>query len=470
VTLLSLVAATCSLAAGADADGNQRDTGFSPSRILEITDVVLENHIDPPTRQQMILSGIKALYLANNLPVPGDLSARVSRLASPDEIAEYLSRVRAQFDEQQDAEAIETILTNGMFDALPGHAALIKSEDDRVQEQVRANRYVGIGITLDMNEDEEWPRIPKVFYNGPAWKAGVLAGDVLLEVNAETTASQEMHHIVERLRGEEGTEVTIVVRAPDSQESRRLTMTRGRVFIPTVEGFREKLEGQWQYSIDAANDLALIRIKAVGPSTLHELRQAEVQLRGEAARGIILDLREGGGTLHDLVMVADELLDGGVIGHVRSLDSVETYEARPGALFQGLPMVVLIGRFSQADRIFLTAALQDQGRAIVVGEVTAGESYVNSFVPIPGRDDRLRMATAVMQRGDGTLLAAPRAGMPIAPARKTASAPEKKPGCIIPEHVVAGIDGVQLEADQQLAKAIEVLRKLAAAVPPPART
>ena len=68
----------------------------------------------------------------------------------------------------------------------------------------------------------------------------------------------------------------------------------------------------------------------------------------------MLDLRFGGGLLHDLVMVADSLLDGGVIGHVRSLDSVKTYEARPGALFQNLPMAVLIAQRAATDRVILT--------------------------------------------------------------------------------------------------------------------
>ena len=86
--------------------------------------------------------------------------------------------------------------------------------------------------------------------------------------------------------------------------------------------------------MESAKDIALIRIKSIGPSTLHELRKVEAKLRSENIRGIVLDLRFGGGLLHDLVMVADSLLDGGVIGHVRSLDSVKTYEARPGALFR----------------------------------------------------------------------------------------------------------------------------------------
>ncbi len=456
-------------AASDDAENAQDESTSFASRILAITDVVLQKHIDPPTRQQMILAGTKALYHADKRQAPKGLSGRVSDLASPDEISEYFDGVRAEFNELQDLEAI---LTNGMFEALPGRASLIDAKTSKVREQLLANRYVGLGIALKSNQEERRPQIAKVFYNAPAWKAGVRFGDVILEIDGKDTASKKLSQVVQELRGEDGSEVTIVVRQPDSQKSRTLTITLGRVFIPSVQGFLEKSEGEWQYTIDSAKEIALIRIVSVGPSTLHELRQAEAKLRREDIRGIVLDLRGGSGTLHEIIMVADSLLDGGVIGHIRSLDSVKKHEARPGALFHNIPMAVLVAKYTSAGNVFLTAALQDHERAIVVGEPTTGETYVRSIMTVPGRNNKIVMATAVMLRGDGTPLLVTRGrSSQVLNVQDAKSAKQKKRlGFIMPDHVVitnaAGTPRSKQSGDDPiLAKAIEVLRSAAAQAP-----
>ena len=315
---------------------------------------------------------------------------------------------------------------------------------------------------LKVDEKSKLPQIPKAFRGGAAWNAGVQAGDLILEIDGQSTESKELNEMVKMLRGESGTEITLVVRQPDAQETRRLTMTRGRIFIPTIEGVREDSEGQWHYTIDTAPGMAYLRVLAIGPSTVHELRQVEAVLRQQKIRGVVVDLRGGGGTLHDVVMVADTLLEGGVIGHVRSADSTETYEAHPGALFQSLPIVVLIDKYANADRVFLTAALQDHQRAIVVGEATSGETYVNSLLPIEGSGDKIRLATGVMQRADGTPLLSVRWNGVSILHTPMDEHPEKKPSYIKPDHIVAAGNSTELSKDPVFLRAIEVLQSTAA--------
>jgi C-terminal processing protease CtpA/Prc len=247
-------------------------------------------------------------------------------------------------------------------------------------------------------------------------------------------------------------------------------MTRGRVFIPTVEGVREDSGGKWHYTIDADQKIAYLRVVAIGPSTVHELRQIEAAVRPNDVRDVILDLRAGGGTLHDVVMVADALLDDGVIGHVRSADSTETYKSQPGALFEGMSIAVLIDKHANADRAFLTAALQDHQRATVVGEVTSGETYVNSLVPIPGRGDKILLATAIMQRGDGTTLLASRWNGFVVSRTPTEEHEKKKPGYIIPDHIASSGESIELSKDPVVAKAIEVLQQSVAQEAPTQET
>ncbi len=478
LVIVACLVALRALSAAAEEQPTTESTSFE-SRILAITDTVLANHIDPPTRQQMILNGVKSLYRASHQAPPTDLSSlseRVSELASAADMTEYLGRIRVEFRELDE---IESILTNGMLMALPGGSFLIDAKTNDVQEQVLNNRYVGTGIALAMNREEELPQITKAFAHGPARKAGAKSLDLILEIDGESTTSKDLKHVVGKLRGEAGSQVTVVVRQPDSPESRRLTVTLGRVFIPSVEGVREGDDGEWQYTLDSAEDIALLRFKSIGPSTLHELRKISANLlggeenaeekekerereRGERIGGVVLDLREGGGILHDIVMVVDGLLDGGTIGHIRSRDSTITHEARPGELFfQDLPIVILVSRHTSAGSVLFAAALQDNERAIIVGEPTAGETYVNSIIPVPDRQDKLQLATAVMLRGDGTPLLPVRFAQSASREFRISEAAKeetKRLGFIMPDHVVhASVDG-NSASDPILNKAVEILR------------
>jgi len=452
-----------------DANKSPKNRTSFESRILTLTDVVLQKHIDPPTRQQMILAGTKALYQADKRQIPKGLSQRVSDLAKPEQFEEFLKDIQTEFGALRNT---EVILTQGLLSSLPCGAHLVDAETNMVQGQLAANRYVGIGIALTMNKKENFPAIPTVIYNGPAWRAGVKSGDMILKVNGQTMQSKNLVHAVQHLRGEEGSEVTIEVRQPGSQKSRKLKMTRGRVFIPTVEGTRKISEGEWQYKLGSADDIAYVRIKNIGSSTLHELRQVEAKLRDQNMKGIILDLRGGGSVLHDTIMVADSLLDGGVIGQIQSLDSLKKHEARPGALFQNIPMVVLVGKQTSPGSVFLTAALQDNHRAIVIGEPTSGQTYVRSNVPLPYRHDHILMATALMQRGDGTTLLVPRFRSPRLPkinVGKTTQ-PIKRPGFIMPDHSVVprqrAVNRSKGSTNSPiLAKATEVLRSMQSQIP-----
>jgi len=307
--------------------------------------------------------------------------------------------------------------------------------------------------------------ISKIFYNGPAWKAGAKVKDLILEIDGASTGSVQMNDVLTALRGDAKSIVRMLVRQPDAKEKRELVVTRDRVFLPAVEGARLVSEGQWKYTIDDAPDVALIRLTGVGPSTLHELRQVESAMNGQSVRGIVLDLSLGGALLHDVVMVADALVDDAVIRHIQSLDGRKTHVARVAAMFGDIPMVVLTSRFASAGYVFLTAALQDSGRAVVVGERTPGNKYVKSLIDVPGRDEKITLATGVMHRADGTPLLVQqgsRFAAPVLKIEKAATLSKKRARFIMPDYEVSerpGVPGKQRENDAVLLKAIAVIRE-----------
>lgn len=400
-------------------------------RAESIIATILDNHIDPPTRQQLVLAGTRTVYRALKKPVPQKTSRRVSQIVDRKGLAAFLGELRKRLPWKK---SLDDAFVNGIVASLPGGGRIITAEESRVQGQLNRNRYVGTGVVLSMNKRAKRPSFPKVFYNGPAWKAGAKHGDIILSIDGESSETMTVQRVVRLLRGEVDSKVVVKVRQPGSKKIRTLNITRGVAFIPTVDGYKQLSEAKWRYRIDKATHLAYVRINRIGSSTLHELRQAERAMQGKPIRGLVLDLRYGGGTLHDIVMIADALLTKGPIGRVRTGDNVKKYESTRGDLFAKLPMAVLVDRTTSSGREFLSAALQDRKRATVVGEPTPGDGNVRSFVRIPGSAERMLISIGELQRINGTSLrAAGHSRNAIVYAIKPKNA---RPGSIVPDHIV----------------------------------
>jgi carboxyl-terminal processing protease len=206
---------------------------------------------------------------------------------------------------------------------------------------------------------------------------------------------------VKALAGDKGTKVTVVVRQPGATETRTLKMTRDVIPFTHVYGYHPGPEGTWHYRITPSSPVGYVRLQALSISALHELRQAERQLQAEGVRAIVLDLRfNGGGLLPYATQVADGLLDGGLLWRVRDRQApAKEYRADRDCLFRDMPLVVLVNEHTAGGAVLVAAALQDNNRAIVVGEPTLPGGAVKSRVPLPGSPDMLVLTTAVVERG-----------------------------------------------------------------------
>jgi carboxyl-terminal processing protease len=400
----------------APATAPQHSTEFA-RRITEITDVVLEHHLDPPTRQQMIASGFKSLYKAAGLPIPNGLSRRVSALSAPEQLATFVTETWPRSnDNSSNAAKYETAFMDGILASVPGGARLFSAKDRKVEEQFKGNRYVGIHITLGMDEEAKLPRMAEVFEGGPADRAGAKAGDLIEQINGVDTKGVELRDVVDRLRGEEGTDVAINVRQPNESRSRTMKITRGKLPHSTISGVRKRPDGSWDGQLDGSAPIAYFRISEISASTPHELRKLARQLEDQGGWGVVLDLRGLGGTsLHEAVLLADSLLAGGVIGRVQTAQREVIYHADPDALLRKSPLVVLIDQTTSGTAEWLAAALQDNHRAILVGAPTNSTMYaisqtsgsrgvVRSMVAIGDGSWSIELPTGRLERGDGRLI------------------------------------------------------------------
>jgi carboxyl-terminal processing protease len=253
------------------------------------------------------------------------------------------------------------------------HTVYISPEDFAVGIDIISGAFEGIGAQVDQDPVTGEIVIVAPFRGSPAESAGILPGDILISVNGESTQGWSVADAVKKIRGPQGSEVTLVVRHEDGTDQ-QVTIQRATIEVPTV--FADDVTGQDGNPVE---NLAYLEIQQFTEQTPENLKQELANVVDAGYEGLILDLRRNpGGGLDSTVEVADMFLDQGTIITQVDRDGGETvYEAHDGTETGDLPIVVLVGPGSASGSEVLAAALRDHGRATLIGEKTFGKGSVN---------------------------------------------------------------------------------------------
>lgn len=240
--------------------------------------------------------------------------------------------------------------------------------------------FEGIGATVQQQDNEVI--IVRPFEGSPAEAAGILPGDVILAVDGESAQGWSVNKTVLRIRGPEGTDVTITIRHLDGVEA-ELTITRAEIQVDSVTtappgGVLRDDQG------DEATDLGYIRISEFTERTPQEVRDAVNEYLAAGVSGLIIDVRSNpGGLLDETVETADIFLDKGVILIEVDRNGQERFHrASEGGAALDIPIVLLQDEFSASGSEVLAAALRDNGRATVIGTTSFGKGTVNQSQPL----------------------------------------------------------------------------------------
>ncbi|MEC5322519.1 S41 family peptidase [Aurantimonas sp. A3-2-R12] len=305
---------------------------------------------------------------------------------------DVFERVRAQYvDEPDDQKLIETAI-NGMLTSLDPHSSYMNAKEAADMRTETRGQFGGLGIEVTM--EDELVKVVSPFEGTPADKAGVMAGDLIAEIDGEQVRGLTLGEAVEKMKGDIGTSVSLTIIREGATKPVRLTVTRDEIKVPSV---RHSVEGNIGYvKLLKFNEQTTIGLEAA-------IADIKEQVGEDKLKGYILDLRRNpGGLLDEAVSVSDAFLDNGEIVSTRGRNSDETrrYNARTGDEIDGKPLVVLVNGGSASASEIVAGALQDQRRATVVGSRSFGKGSVQTIIPL-GANGALRLTTALYYTPSG---------------------------------------------------------------------
>ena len=297
---------------------------------------------------------------------------------------DVFERVRSDYvEEVSDKELIESAIA-GMLSSLDPHSSYLNRESFEDMRVETKGEFGGLGIEVTM--ENGLVKVVSPIDDTPAAKAGVKAGDLITHLDGEQVMGLTLSEAVDRMRGLVGTEIILMIRREGVEQPIETRIVRAVIKIQSI---RSRIEDSIAYiRVTKFNEQAEIGL-------IRELSKIKEEL-GDDLIGVILDLRNNpGGLLDQAISVSDAFLDKGEIVSTRGrrTDSVQRFNAKPGDLADGLPMVVLINGGSASASEIVAGALQDHRRAIILGTRSFGKGSVQTIIPLSGHG-AIRLTTA----------------------------------------------------------------------------
>jgi carboxyl-terminal processing protease len=268
--------------------------------------------------------------------------------------------------DQLDAQALAQGAVRGMVEALDDpYTAYLDAAAYELSQKSLEGKFEGIGAHVAA-EDGQVVVISPVA-DSPADKAGIRAGDLILEVDGQSTEGLSLVEVVLLVRGPKGTVVSLLILHEGDTEPELIDIVRAEVELPSV---RFEMRGE----------IAYINITTFSERTAEELSPV-IEEVDQQAQGIILDLRSNaGGLLDSVIAVASFFLEEGVVVDIVDNEGNHfAYPVEPGGIITGLPVVVLVDEYSASGSEVLAGALQDYGRAVIAGKKTFGKGSANTM-------------------------------------------------------------------------------------------
>ncbi len=334
--------------------------------------------------------GAGLAMLATKTPV---LPAGTARAAASDTyrnlnlFGDVFEKIRSDYVEKPDEQKLVEAAINGMLGSLDPHSSYMDAKSFRDMQVQTRGEFGGLGI--EVTQEDGLIKVVTPIDDTPAARAGILSGDIISAIDGENVQGLSLNQAVDKMRGAPDTSVTLKILRGSNKDPQDIKVTRAVIQIKSV---RERQEG---------DDIGYIRITQFNEQTFEGVRAAIQKFQNDIPaakfKGYILDLRNNpGGLLDQSIAVVNCFLDRGEIVSTRGRNADETmrYNARPGDLSKGKPVVVLINGGSASASEIVAGALQDHKRATILGTRSFGKGSVQTIIPLGQNNGAVRLTTA----------------------------------------------------------------------------
>jgi carboxyl-terminal processing protease len=295
-------------------------------------------------------------------------------------------------------EVLVSAFANGVMSHLDPYSSMIWPEDIAEFSKATQGNFSGVGISI-RNDPSGDLMVVSPLEDSPAYDAGIIARDVITHIDGKNARGITTQQAVSSITGPAGTDVTLTVeRIVDGKtETRDFTLTRSKIVVKSVKGWRHLTGGGWEYLLDDESKIGYVRIASFTPTTGRELADAVAELQRQGGQGVILDLRNNpGGVLTAARDVSDLFLkEGTIVSTASDRDKRDRSElnARRQRNDVTLPVAVLVNEGSASASEIVSGALKDLDRATIIGQRTFGKGSVQMVMPVDGQRAQFKLTT-----------------------------------------------------------------------------
>lgn len=405
--------------------------GIEPVMLTESLALAARQHVEECSFEQLLLGSIDQLEiliqtkgLEKTFPSLGDpaktrpmldylagLRKDLATRAQPMGFSDAVTLVANIGDENKKTiDLPEPVIVHEMGDGATGtldeFTALIWPHEKSQFERTTRGAFSGVGIQISLVNRQLTVVTP--VEDSPAQQAGIRAGDKIVSINGKSTVGIDLESAVDKITGPDGTKVTLGIQSTGDEKPRKIELTRSRIKVSTIKGWRREGNG-WDYYIDPAEQLGYIRLTQFGPDTAADLDSAVFQMQhAKGLRGLILDLRfDPGGRLDAAIAVANRFISSGVIVSTTQktfLGKPWEADADDAHTYPHFPVIVLINRGSASAAEIVSGCLQDHHRALIVGENSFGKGSVQNLFRLDDDKAYLKLTTQYYRLPNGQII------------------------------------------------------------------
>lgn len=341
-------------------------------------------------------------------------------------LEEMLSDVRLRLGKREDLEGnkdVDLAISMTLLNLDYPYTTYIDSDSKKKSEQEFLGRFTGIGIQIRRDLVRDGLLVVSPIKGSPAYRAGLWAGDLITEVvtdmsatgkklgERETVSTRGMktEDAIKRILGDPNSIITVKIEREGSPQPVIIDINRQRVDVETVLGARRKEDDEWDFMLDPKDKIGYIRLTQFTGKSSGDMTSAVRKLANEGVKGLVLDLRfNPGGLLESAVEITDLFVDDGDIVAIKpKTGNQRQIRGMHEGSYLNFPMVCLVNGFSASGSEIVSAALQDHGRAIIIGERSYGKGSVQQITPFKQTDADIKITNATFWRPSGKNLNKP---------------------------------------------------------------